>query len=378
MNFEFSDEQLMLREQARGFLSQHCPPSTVRHVLDSDLAYDQTLWQKVAEMGWMATTIPESYGGLGLGYYELAIIAEEMGRAVAPVPFSSSVYLATEALLAFASEDQKTRWLPKLASGELIATFAMAEGPGAVSAHSTQLAFADGFITGKKAPVADARSAHLLITTARHSSGELVLCACELNQTSVAITPVRTLDFSRDHSIVMFESARAETLGTAIEWGHVLTLLDRAAVLFAWEQIGLADKALETACDYAKQRYAFGRPIGSFQAIKHKLAGMYVKNTLARSNAYFGAWALSTRSDQLPLAAATARVAAIQASLHSTQETIQTHGGMGYTWEFDCQFYYRRAKLLSLAIGSERHWQDRLVTGLEQSDTVHSSIAANG
>jgi len=367
MNFEFSDEQLMLREQARGFLSQHCPPSSVRQVLDSDVAYDQPLWQKVVEMGWTATTIPENYGGLGLGYYELAIIAEEMGRAVAPLPFSSSVYLATEALLTFASDEQKTRWLPKLASGELIATFALTEGSGAATEEDTKLAFADGVLKGKKAPVPDARSAQLLITTAKNTTGELLLCACELDQPAITLTSVRTLDFSRDHSLVTFDNACAETMGSTVEWSQLETLLDRAAVLFAWEQIGLSDKALETACDYAKQRYAFGRAIGSFQAIKHKLAGMYVKNTLARSNAYFGAWALASSSEQLPLAAATARVAAIQASLYATQENIQTHGGMGYTWEFDCQFYYRRAKLLSLVIGSERHWQDRVVTGLERA-----------
>ena len=376
MNFEFSDEQLMLREQARGFLSQHCPPSSVRHILDSDLTYDQSLWQKVADMGWMATTIPETYGGLGLGYYELAIIAEEMGRAVAPLPFSSSVYLASEALLAFANDEQKARWLPRLASGELIATFALTEGPGVASAAGTKLAFKDGLLAGSKAPVPDAGCAHLLVTTAKDAAGQLLLCACELDQSAVGITPVRTLDFSRDHSIVTFNNACTETLGNAVEWSHIEALLDRAAVLFAWEQIGVADKALETACDYAKQRYAFGRAIGSFQAIKHKLAGMYVKNTLARSNAYFGAWALASDSEQLPLAAATARVAAIQASLLATQENIQTHGGMGFTWEFDCQFYYRRAKLLSLAIGSERHWQDRLVTGLEQQDATSTSSAA--
>ena len=158
---------------------------------------------------------------------------------------------------------------------------------------------------------------------------------------------------------------RQEVLGeTTLNPEDWESLLDGAAVLLAWEQLGLAETALTQARDYALQRFAFGRAIGSYQAIKHKLANMYVKNTLARSNAYYGVWALSEGSDELPLAAATARVAAIQASTYAAEENIQTHGGMGFTWEFDCHFYLRRAKLLSLAIGSEAVWQDRLVSAL--------------
>lgn len=366
MNFEFSEEQLMLREQARGFLSQHCPPTKVRAVLDGEQDHDADLWQRVAEMGWTATAIPENYGGLGLGYYELAVIAEELGRAVAPIPFSSSVYLASEALLAFGSEAQKERWLPQLASGECIATLAHAEGPGQTTAASLATTLSDGVLSGTKKPVADGQCAQLAIVSANAGGDRVQLCLVELDQDSVSRTPMKTLDFSRGHAAIEFNEAPAEALGDAVSWPAFEALLDRAAVLMAWEQLGLADKALEQACDYAKQRYAFGRPIGSFQAIKHKLAGMYVKNAIARSNAYHGAWALASNSDSLTLAAATARVASIQASLNAAQENIQTHGGMGFTWEFDCQFYYRRAKLLSLALGSERYWQDRLVTALEQ------------
>jgi acyl-CoA dehydrogenase len=141
-------------------------------------------------------------------------------------------------------------------------------------------------------------------------------------------------------------------------------------VMFAWEQLGVAESALTQARDYALQRFAFGRAIGSYQAIKHKLAAMYVKNTLARSNAYYGVWALAENSADLPLAAATARVAGIQAAAFAAEENIQTHGGMGFTWEFDCHFYYRRAKLLSLVIGSEAVWQDKLVSGLTHQRTV--------
>ena len=155
MDFEFSDEQELLREQARGFLADNCPPTAVRKVLDGDAEYDAELWQKVVEMGWTATVIPEEFGGLGLSYLELVVIAEELGRAAAPIPFSSSVYLATEALLMLGSQEQKEKWLPMLASGEAIGTFALAEGNGRPAASSLKTSGAGGSVTGRKIPVAD-------------------------------------------------------------------------------------------------------------------------------------------------------------------------------------------------------------------------------
>ncbi|MEM1230603.1 MAG: acyl-CoA dehydrogenase family protein, partial [Pseudomonadota bacterium] len=153
-------------------------------------------------------------------------------------------------------------------------------------------------------------------------------------------------------------------------WRALEQVLDRAAVLFAWEQLGGSDACLEMAKNYALGRYAFGRPIASYQAIKHKLADMYVKNTLARSNAYYGAWALNTDAPELPLAAATARVGSTQAYYYASKENIQTHGGMGYTWEFDCQFYYRRSKLLAVAIGSEHLWQEKLIAAARAAEAA--------
>ena len=176
---------------------------------------------------------------------------------------------------------------------------------------------------------------------------------------------------------MQFRSADAEPLGADGEgWALTNKLFDRAAVLFAWEQVGGAQAALEMAREYALGRYAFGRPIASYQAIKHKLANAYINNTLARSNCYFGAWALNTNASELPLAAATARVSAIQAYYFASKENIQTHGGMGFTWEFDCQFHYRRSKLLSVNLGSEAYWQDRLITAVEQSNQYARSDAA--
>ena len=305
----------------------------------------------------------------GTGVLRVGNYCRRIGSGRRASPFSSSVYLATEALIAFGSESQKQRWLPGLASGETIATLAHAEGAGQTTAKSLTASLSGDSLTGAKKPVADGAAANIAIVTTTAGDGSVTLCLVELDQGTVVRTPIQTLDFSRGHATLEFNNASAEPLGNGtIPWSSFESLLDRAAVLMAWEQLGIADKALEQACDYAQQRYAFGRAIGSFQAIKHKLAGMYVKNALARSNAYHGAWALASDSDTLPLAASTARVASIQASLNAAQENIQTHGGMGFTWEFDCQFYYRRAKLLSLAIGSERHWQDRLVTALEQQD----------
>ena len=372
MNFEFSEEQNLLREQARGFLGEHCPMTKVRAVLDGDQPTDRELWAKIAEMGWTATVIPEEFGGLGLSYLELAVIAEELGRAVAPTPFSSSVYLATEALLLVGSTAQKERWLPNLANGTTIGAFAMAEGPGRTTAANLTAAAHNGALHGTKVAVADGDVADIAVVVTKADGGDgASLQLVELGGDGVSINPQRTLDFSRSHARLEFTGAAAEPLGPSGQgWALVNKLFDRAAVLFAWEQIGGAEAALEMAKEYALGRYAFGRPIASYQAIKHKLAHAYVNNTLARSNGYYGAWALSKDAAELPLAAATARVSATQAYYYASKENIQTHGGMGYTWEFDCQFHYRRAKLLSVNIGSETQWQNKLVQALEQSNAA--------
>ncbi len=369
MNFEFSEEQELLREQARGFLQQNCPPSAVRAVLEGDQGYDAELTAKIAEMGWYATVIPEEHGGLGLSYFELCVIAEELGRVAAPVPFSSSVYLATEALILAGSEAQKDEWLPKLAAGEALGTFAFAEGPGQAGAADLATTLSGGKLSGTKLPVADATAADFAIVLAGGEGGNLALV--DLKGGGVQMDPVRMIDFTRGHSKVTFDGAAAQQLGGVGE-GEALVrkLMDRAAILFAWEQVGGADEALNQAREYAMGRYAFGRPIASYQAIKHKLATMYVKNTLARSNGYYGAWALNSDAPDLPLAAATARVAGIDAYHFASKENIQTHGGMGFTWEFDCQFHYRRSRLLGVNIGSINQWQDKLVTALEQSNAA--------
>ena len=224
----------------------------------------------------------------------------------------------------------------------------------------------DGRISGVKLPVPDGGAAGVAVVVA--SNG---LYLVDLAQDGVAVADVPTLDPTRGHNRIDFAGAQAEPLGDPADgWALTEKILDRAAVLFAWEQVGGSEACLEMAKEYALGRYAFGRPIASYQAIKHKLANMYVKNTLAKSNCYYGAWALNTDASELTLASATARVSATQAYYFASKENIQTHGGMGYTWEFDCQFYYRRAKLLSVNVGSEAYWQDRLITAVEQSNAA--------
>ena len=371
MNFEFSEEQNLLREQARGFLQDNCSLKHVRAALEGDQPFDAELWRRVAAMGWMSTVIPEAYGGLGLSYFELSVIADELGRAIAPLPFSSSVYLATEALLQYGSQSQKESWLPRLASGEIIGTFALAEARGQTTPKNLATAGGDS-LRGTKVAVPDADIADIAIIVAKSDKGDgASLYLVELKQSDVNIEPVATLDPSRSHTTLTFNDTAAELLGIEGEgWAATQNILNRAAVLFAWEQIGGSDAALEQAKDYAMERYAFGRAIASYQAIKHKLAQAYVKNTLARSNCYYGAWALDKNSPDLPVAAATARVAGIQAYYYASKENIQTHGGMGFTWEFDCQFHYRRAKILSVNTGSEGQWQDKLITAIETANAA--------
>ena len=375
MNFDFSDDQKMLRDQARRFLGERCPVKAVRGVLEGAHGHDAALWKAIADMGWTGTAIPEAYGGLGLGHLELCVIAEELGRVLAPVPFASTVYLFAEAILAAGSEEQKQRLLPKIASGELIGTFARAERPGAVTPKSIRTGFKGGKLTGTKTPVADGMDARHAVILARagEDGGErgLALALVDLEGAGVKRRALDSIDPSRKHAEIVFDGAAAECLGTGGEaWSLTSLVLDRAAVLMAFEQVGGADRCLAMAKDYALARFAFGRQIGSFQAIKHKLADIYIGNELARSNAYYGAWALSTGARDLALAAAAARICATQAFDFAAKENMQTHGGVGFTWEYDCHLFYKRSRHLALALGPQRVWKDKLVNELELSNAA--------
>jgi hypothetical protein len=375
MNFDFSDEQKQLRDEARKFLAEKSSPKGVRAVLDGGAPYDRELWKGLAEMGFLGVAIPEEYGGAGAGHLELCVIAEEMGRALAPVPFSSTVYLAAEALLLAGSDAQKQRWLPAIARGDAIGTLALFEGKGNPSPEGIKLAAAGGVLNGVKKPVADGAIADFAIVAARNGSSgretDISLFLVDLKGDGVETKALTNIDPTRGQAEITFSNCKAEPLGPANEgWSIVTRVLDRAAVLVAFEQVGGADRALEMGRDYALDRIAFGRPIGSFQAVKHMLADMYVAATLARSNCYYGAWALSTNASELPEAAASARISATQAFQHCAKNNIQVHGGMGFTWEFDCHLYYRRANALALGLGSLSHWEDALIDRMRKRNAA--------
>jgi len=371
MNFDFSDEQKSLKEELRKYLAKACPSAEVRKSLEGEQPYSKEVWKGLADMGVLGAGLPEEHGGAGGGYLEVCIVAEELGRALAPVPFNASILLAAEFIVQAGTEEQKAKYLPKLASGELIGTFAHVEANGPVTPARINVT-GGGALSGTKVPVPYGLIADIAIVSARDGgAGErgISLFIVDLTGKGVTREAVTVIDPTQPQAKITFNGAPAEKLGGQGEgWSLIERVFDRAAVLTAFEQIGGADRALEMARDYALDRMAFGRPIGSFQAIKHMLADMYVSATLARSNSYYAAWALSTGSSELPEAAAAARVSATKAFQHCAKNNTQVHGGMGFTWAFDCHLFYKRANSLAVGIGSLTQWEDKLIDRLRKSN----------
>ena len=365
MNFEFSDDQKLIQDQARQFLAEHSPLSTTRKVMDGQLVYDSHLWKSIVNLGWTATAIDEQYGGLGLGSLELCVIAQELGRSLTPIPFFSTIYLAAEIIQQHGNEQQKQRLLPSIAAGETIVCVASSELAGQHLLEAKQTQYSNGQLSGKKIAVLDGVEADYAIVSATDTNKKHSLYLVNLHQADIQRTLSPSIDSSRPLASIEFINAVAEPLGADNAASAILTeAFDRAAVFTSFEQLGGCEASMQMGIDYTKQRFAFGRSVASFQAIKHIFADMYVAIELGRSNAYFAAWALSVNDKKLPLAAATARVSAIDAYYFCSKENIEVHGGMGFTWEFDCHLYYKRAQLLSSVIGSSRWWREQLVSRL--------------
>ncbi|WP_338424907.1 acyl-CoA dehydrogenase family protein [Sphingopyxis kveilinensis] len=364
MEFDFSEEQEQFRDQLRRALARpELGKDAARSVLNGEAAHSAASWQLLADIGVPAIMIDEEHGGLGLGPLELCVAAEEIGRSLAPVPFLSSTVILAEAIRCFGSKEQRRKWLPGLADGSVIGSWAMHEEGGGAFEFSCTTRIADGKLTGRKRPVLDAGIASLLLVGATNADGEFVLAVAEGDDPDLHVEPVGTVDPSRPCGALSFSGAAAEILpgGGLAGWRD---LLRQAAILSAFSQLGMADSALAMARAYVLERHAFGRKIGSYQAIKHKLADIYARNELARAHCYYGAWALHTGARELRLAAAGARCSATDAATFAAQENMQVHGGISFTWEADCHLYYRRARQDALLLGPVQEWQDLLVDEL--------------
>jgi alkylation response protein AidB-like acyl-CoA dehydrogenase len=367
MNFDFTDDQKFLKDEARRFLEAQCSVAVVRGVLDDhERDHAAELWTQVADMGWLGLCVPERFGGLGMGPVELCALAEELGRVLAPIPFASSIYGFVPAISLFGSEAQQQGLLPGLATGAVIGCLATAERPGEYPNDPPATRIVDGRLHGAKLPVIDGGIATHAVVLAMAEPGPTLVIA-HLGGEGVSRKAMASLDPTRGIALLEFDGLPVEMLGEPGRGIAALGMIhEHMAVPLAFEQIGGADRCLEMGQDYALERRTFGRVIGSYQAIKHKLADVFVANQLARSNAYYGAWALSNAHDVLPRAAAAARVAANDAYWIASKEMIETFGGIGATWEADCHLYYRRAKHLGLVIGGSALWRERLALSIER------------
>ncbi len=368
MNFDLSDDQKLLKETARTFLDRECGSTAVRKLLDDPRGMSEALWSKIVELGWPGLAVPEEFGGLGLGFLDLAVVLEEAGRALLPGPFFSSAVLGAMTLADAGSDAQKKRWLPEIAAGRALGTLAVVEEGGAWTPESvaTKAQKTKGGFTlsGRKSAVLDAHVADFLLVAARLDEN-VVLFLVEKGAKGLVIEPMKTVDGTRRIANVTLDGVKVDAdtvVGSATDgWPTIARALDRAAAGQAAEMVGGSTKVLEMSVEYARIRVQFGRPIGSFQAIKHKCADMMVLAESARSAAYYAAWALETGAPDARAAASIAKAYASEAFRKCAGDGIQIHGGIGFTWEHDMHLFFKRAKLGEMLFGDPIFHRDRLV-----------------
>jgi alkylation response protein AidB-like acyl-CoA dehydrogenase len=355
MDLDFSVEQYALRDEARRFLEAQSPPSHVREFLDDKAGWSRDLWKQMADLGWMALPFDEQFGGLGQGFLDLVLLLGELGRVLAPVPFLSSIAMAGQVIAAHGSEEQKARWLPAIASGERIATVCFVDGSawGTVSAEVER-----GTLTCEKRVVFDAPAADLFVVAARDGERARWFVA----ESSSELRAQTTYDPTRKLGTVRFDGAAAEPLERpGLEPG-----LNFAVAALCAEAIGAAEKVLDMTVAYSKERVQFGRPIGSFQAIKHKCAEMATGLEASRAAAYYACWAVSSAAPDAAVAVSIAKSYCSEVLAHIGDEGVQIHGGIAFTWEHDMHLYLKRLKSFQAAFGDEAFHRERIaqLTGL--------------
>ncbi|MGH0037388.1 MAG: acyl-CoA dehydrogenase family protein [Myxococcota bacterium] len=370
MDFQFDEEQTELRETARAFLQEHQGSEAVRRAMGSELGYESEVWKRIgSELGWTSVHIPEEYGGLGLGHVELVALMEVMGESLLCAPFFSSVVLGANALLEAGSDLQKREWLPAIAEGERTATLAFAEPGSAPGDPVATLARREGdsfVLTGAKRSVVDGHSADLLVVSARDADRvgpdaiALYLVPGDSDGLDRELLP--TMDSTRRLAAVSLDGVRLAASARLGEGRGGAAALERtlqlASVALAAEQVGGAQRCLDLAVDYAKERVQFGRPIGSFQAIKHKLADVMVRVESARSAAYYAGCVAAEGSDELPVVSSLARAYCSETYFQAASDCLQVHGGVGFTWEYDVHLHFKRARASEALLGSPSHHRE--------------------
>jgi len=369
VNFAFSEEQEELRKIVKQFLNDKSPEAEVRRLMETEEGYDQAVWDQMAnQMGLQGLVIPEEFGGSGYSYVELIVVLEEMGRRLLAAPYFSTVVLAANALLHSGDDQAKKDLLPGIASGETKATLAFTEENGRWDEEGiTVEAKADGdswTISGTKMFVLDGHTADLILVAARTGAG-VSLFHVPADASGLTRTALATMDQTRKQAKLEFADTPATLIGTdGGGWEVLERVLDLTAVALAAEQVGGAQECLEMAVQYAKDRVQFGRPIGSFQAIKHKCADMLLEVESAKSAAYYAGWCAAELNDELPTVASLAKAYCSEAYFHTSAENIQIHGGIGFTWEHPAHLYFKRAKSSELLFGDPSYHRELLAQRL--------------
>ncbi|HYL67859.1 MAG TPA: acyl-CoA dehydrogenase family protein [Candidatus Limnocylindria bacterium] len=352
MQFGLSDSQRLLQDSARKFFAAECPMAQVRRLIETDTAYDGALWSKMAEQGFTGIIFPEEYDGAGLGMVELILLMEEVGRALLPGPFFSTVVLAGGVLNAIGTTEQKKKYLAPISRGERRSTVAILEASASWEPASVQISAVNGKLNGEKLFVLDAAVADSIIVVTRNG-----VFAVDADAPGIQIEQMSAMDLTRKVYSVRFENTPAEKLG---EPAGFQKAFDVATAALAAEMVGGMQRTLDVTVEYAKTRKQFGKPIGIFQAVQHQCADMYLETESSRSAAYYAAWALQENAPDAALAVSIAKMYASDASRTVGNRGIQVHGGMGFTWENDLHLYYRRAKASETMFGDATFHRERI------------------
>jgi alkylation response protein AidB-like acyl-CoA dehydrogenase len=352
MQFGLSESQEFLKDSARKFFAGECPIAEVRRLMDTDTAYDASLWSKIADQGYTGIIFSEEYGGVGLGKVELILLVEEAGRALLPGPFFSTVALAGVVIDAVAGPEKKKKYLAPICRGDARSTVAVLEASANWDPAAIQIAGASGKLTGEKLFVPDAAVADFIVVVAR--DGVFVVDA---KASGIKIAPMKGMDLGRKLYTIQFNNTPAEKLGDAAALSRAFDISTAALVA---EMVGGMQRTLEVSVDYAKMRKQFGKPIGMFQAVQHQCADMYLETESSRSAAYYAAWALEENAPDASVAVSIAKMYASDACRTVGNRGIQIHGGMGFTWENDLHLYYRRAKSSETMFGDATFHRERI------------------